>query len=169
MTLQWSKMRQLCEQRIAPELSGRVRLRLTRMRGAHDAEQHGAILVDDAVWFDACFFKTTHRVWDIQRNGQNGPDAEQQAQAEGFVPGWQFGPALRDYLNENLESSLCAENPVRKIMAVMDARLGKRRMNEVLQSLTEHDPARKFLELRMRVRGVETETDKAKLADARMI
>jgi hypothetical protein len=139
------------------------------MRGAHDAEQHGAILVDDAVWFDACFFKTTKRVWEIQSDGSEGQKAEQQAQAEGFVPGWQFGPALYDYLNENLESSLCSESPVRRIMATMDARLGKRRMTEVFQSLSDDDPARKFLELRMQVRGVETKTDKANMADARMI
>jgi hypothetical protein len=50
-SIQWSKLKKKAEQFFAPSVAGRVQLRATRYRGAHDQTVRGYITVDGTeVW-----------------------------------------------------------------------------------------------------------------------
>ena len=152
--MQWSKLRQRCEERIAPEVSGRIRLHLTVLRATHDQQQRGVIYVDNVVWLNACTFHHEERCWSLQQTGKSQAEARRIAHSEGLVAGWEFGRSLSEYLNLDVEESLQSDNPVHRIMGVLDRRLGERRFNAVHQALEDDPLAGKFLEFRMQVRGV---------------
>ena len=59
MGMPWTKLKKQVEQRFAPSVAGRVELRTTSYRHAHDFAGRGWITVDKAEVHNFC----THKYW----------------------------------------------------------------------------------------------------------
>ncbi|PTX56210.1 hypothetical protein C8N43_0863 [Litoreibacter ponti] len=155
--MRWSKLKQRIEGNFAPEIADRVDVHLTRHRGSHDAEQHGRILVDGELWFDACVFKHSAKTLGVveRETGiaslgllKEHPEVTDEVKNAGFLPGWQFPQLLFDFLNTPIADALVAKEPLTRILAVLDARVGTRTLAKLQDSWDFALPERRFLDLR---------------------
>ncbi|WP_298292011.1 hypothetical protein [uncultured Litoreibacter sp.] len=166
--MKWSKLKQRVEENFAPELAGRVNVRLTRYRRSHDQEQHGRIYIDGEVWFDACTFKTAIESLDTAErttgiaswgivHGDYG--VEEDVKSRGFLEGYFFPKVLFSFLNTSIDNALKSDEPLMRILAVMDRRVGKRRLDKLLTCCPGNAPERKFIEMRLPPRQMATSID----------
>jgi hypothetical protein len=167
VAMQWSKLKKRVESRFAPSMAGRVELRTTNYRTAHDWEGRGWITIDKEEVHNFC----TLKYW-VERNAlllgiraANGAtdrrDPAQRAdyyhayeQADAILEqrgilsqGW-FENSLQEYLSLTIDEALAAENFLHRALAVIDRRLGKRRLKTLQLSPSERSLVVRFLELR---------------------
>lgn len=167
VSMQWSKLKKRVESRFAPSMAGRVELRTTNYRTAHDWEGRGWITIDKEEVHNFC----TLKYW-IERNAllegiraANGATdyrepsqradyyhAYEQADAileqRGIMSQAWFEGSLQEYLSLTLEDALAAPNFLHRALAVVDRRLGKRRLKTLQLEPTEHALVVRFLGLR---------------------
>ena len=137
--ISWSAMRKILEQEnICDSLKGRVQYFQTRYPKAHDHHGRIAVRLDKKEIFKAHYFDTAHNP-DI-RNG-HWYDAS-------------FYGAFYEYQNNNIDKSLESSDPLIRLFAIMDRRVGKRRL-EKLQQEVEKQPEwlQIFYKLRLEARG----------------
>ena len=150
--MRWSKVKQLAEANFSPDLGGRVKLNLTRIRATHDAEQRGTINVDGEVWLNACFFNHAIEFFKQNKNSWNyNPGLDSQLDQQGLIPGWEFPREVFDYLNVSVDDALSSGKTVKTILAVLDRRVGKRRFREIAETFKDHPVVARFVQLRMDV------------------
>lgn len=154
--MQWSSLKKKVEAFFAPSLKRRVELRSTRYRGAHDQTGRGYITVDGKEVWSMCtlnFWRAEYpRINEIKEKEQISARAAQlladsQLGKEGILSQWDYYRALENYCNSSIEASLASENALIKSLAVLDSRLGKRRL-EKLDVTTEHPMVQYFFNLR---------------------
>ena len=156
----WSKLKKRIEALFAPTMFGRVELRSTRFRHAHDRAGRGYITVDGKeVWQ-----MSTPQTWTmgaqrvseaIMQTGESlwtaWPRVYADLENEGVFEQETFYQALEDYLNSTVEDNLRAANPLRRALAMLDRRIGQRRLASMDVS-GEHPMVRYFHELRTSAR-----------------
>ena len=159
--MRWSKLKQRIEENFAPEISERARVHLTRHRGSHDQEQHGRIIIDGDVWFDACTFKSSRAMLDtVEENtgirswGLVDQHVIEEVKERGFLEGSNFSSVLFAFLNTSVEDALSSGEPLMRVLAVMDKRVGKRTLNKLLTHCSASAPERKFIEMRLSAHSV---------------
>jgi hypothetical protein len=164
--MQWSSLKSKVEALFAPPLKGRVELRATRYRGAHDQTGRGYITVDGKEVWNMCtlsFWGAEYpRIDSIAQEQQISARAAQviadtQLEQEGVLAQWSFYRALESYCNSSIESSLESKSPLTKALAVLDARLGKRRLKK-LDVSAEHPMVQFFFKLRCEAEGISLTT-----------
>lgn len=162
MNRSWAETRRLLEEEfLCPALRGRVRYFATRYRRAHDGAGRVCILVDGV--------ERLHMAQDVEaslgeqaRRRQGGfatlrecYDAlwEEAACRGEFAP-WQFGEAADEYLANPIDRSLSSTQPLVRLLAVLDRRVGKRRLRRIQETLSGQ-PAwlRYFYQLRLESEG----------------
>jgi hypothetical protein len=157
----WSGIKKRLEKDlIAPSLVGRVKYFITKYREAHDDEARFAIIVDGeevlkANIFD--FYKSYNPLLSITKEKLNVPDreyigdeilfhkenrevennVEETLLNQGVFPVYSFTDAVTEYLNQSIEKSLCSDNPLTRILAIFDRRVGKRTLNKISLTLGE--------------------------------
>lgn len=160
--MQWSNLKSRTEAFISPSLKGRVELRSTRYRGAHDQTGRGYIIVDGKEVWNMCtlsFWGAEYpRIDAIAQEKEISPAAAQviadaQLEQEGVLPQWGFYRTLESYCNASIEASLESKNPLIKALAFIDARVGKRRL-EKLDVTAEHPMVQYFFNLRCEAEGI---------------
>jgi len=158
MAQSWSGIRKRLEQDLLSEsLRGRVRYFITKYTKAHDEEARMAIVVDGkevikANVFD--FYKAMNPVYDqlkIEHNVEkrvvsyeNGFEilndnenneiedlAEKRLVNEGVFAVYSITDALDIYLHQSIDKSLQSDNPVVRMFAVLDRRVGKRTLDKL--------------------------------------
>jgi hypothetical protein len=165
--MQWSKLKKQVESRFASSMAGRVELRTTNYRHTHDSEGRGWITIDKEEVHNFCTFKfwiEQNALLEGIRSANNVTNYRDPAQRAGYYhayeqaeaildqrgvrsQGW-FEESLRDYLSLTLEEGLASTNFLHRALAVIDKRLGKRRLKVLQLSPGEHPLVSRFLELR---------------------
>lgn len=163
--MQWSRLKSQVEAFFAPALNGRVELRSTSYRGAHDQTGRGYITVDGKEVWNMC----TLRYWgeeypriDAIAEQQHISAAAAQVIAgeqltqEGALSQWGYYRALEAFCSTSIAESLASSSPLTRSLAILDARVGKRRLAK-LDVATEHPMVQYFYRLRREAEGISQE------------
>lgn len=98
--------------------------------------------------------------WDFrdekQKAGYYQPynDAEKILKSRGRMSDYDFGTSLKDYLSLTFEEALNSDNMVFKALAMIDGRLGKRRLKDIRLSNNEPQLVKDLYKLRCDVAGI---------------
>lgn len=150
----WSKTKQVLESRLPEDLKGRVKYQYNVYRDGSSEIQSFSIIVDGTPWF--C---TNPKFWDELYN--NTPDEIRYKEGTdldiikrtGYVDN-SYGEAMKyvhDFLNVlSIEDSATNENYFIRLLALLDSRLGKRRIRKMAQYIDqEPEWFRKWIRLRL--------------------
>ena len=151
----WSKTKQALESRLVEGLKGRVAYNYAvhRMDGKCPTEcQVLSILVDGESWFH-----TNQRFWIEKYKTRPEPEDIDIIRETGLVEN-SWGGAMKyvhQYLNVlSIEEAIAHENYFIRLLAVLDARLGKRKIRELAENVAnEPEWFRKWILLRARGTG----------------
>jgi hypothetical protein len=168
--MRWSKLKSLIEDRFAPSLMRRVALHQARYR--HTNEEVGRVTLTVDGHEVAAF--ATHMGWqqvrpladqlmDV-RDGWGSPaayaqatsDVERQLRAEGVLSDAIALEDLEAYLSMSIDVALSAESPLVRALAVLDRRLGKRRLRVLRFADGEIALVRSLYALRCEAEGIAT-------------
>lgn len=162
MAISFSAMRKILEQEnICDALKGRIRYFATRYRESHDEMGRVAILVDDVEVMKSSWFswsQKTHDIYHATRGAHNkGLTFEEywnkvdiEAHNQGGFDQFGFYNAFHTYYNQSIDDSLSDDDPIIRLFAVLDKRIGKRRL-QVIQEAIENQPdwLKPFYQLRL--------------------
>jgi hypothetical protein len=160
--MKWSNLKSKVEAFFAPSLNGRIELRATRYRKAHDQTGRGYITVDGKEVWNMCtlsFWKVEYpRIDAIKQERQISAAAayaivNTQLTQEGVLSQRDFYQALEDYCNSSIDSNLDSANPLIKSLALLDARVGKRQLKK-LDVSNQHPMVLFFFKLRCEAEGI---------------
>ena len=171
--MQWSKLKKTVEALFAPSVAGRVELRFTNYRHVHDGEGRGWITVDkteihqfSTLEYYVESYKLASAIREINessnfRDPEQRPgylEASDQADdillAQGIASQWWYVRSLQDYLQLSIDDALASENFLHRALAVLDRRLGKRRLKLLRLPSTEHGLVRRLLQVRLEAEGL---------------
>lgn len=167
----WSGTRKkLEEDYLCPALRGRVRYFATTYRESHDQGMaRAAILVDGTeVLKGDCvtYFRVLgERARGLDEQGLSWREVSLQAKRsvlkDGLFDPWSFYVAFQIFDNQSIESSLADEHPIVRIFALLDRRLGKRRLAALEETIEQElDWVRPFYLLRMEAEGLKLQKEK---------
>lgn len=167
----WSGTRKKLEtDYLCPALRGRVRYFATTYRESHDREGRAAILVDGEEILKSNYFTYSRVLWERARDyrdeqGLNWREAYLKADKtvldDGLFDQRDFYMACQKFDNQSIEASLSSENPIVRIFALLDRRLGKRRLTALEETMgNELDWVRPFYLLRMEAEGLNLQKEK---------
>jgi hypothetical protein len=141
--MRWSKVKQLVEDRMAPLLQRRVEVHSTRYRNDRWQE-------DSRGWFTvdkreiANYSSLLYPYW-----GTSDPPQKYVSEKG------EFEQALGSMLSLSVNAMLVSENEVLRALAMLDRRLGKRRLRTLHLGDDEHPLVRLFYGLRCEAEGIE--------------
>jgi hypothetical protein len=146
----WSKTKQTFESRLPEDLKGRVKYQYDVYRDGSSEIQSMSIRVDGEVWFctDPRFWSELYK---MDYNGRNGLEVIKNT---GYV-GNSWGEAMKyvhQFLNVlSIDEAIASENYFIRMLALLDSRLGKRRIRKLAEHV-EEEPEwfRKWIMLRLR-------------------
>lgn len=161
----WSKTRQALESRLCEELKNRVQFHYDVYRTNKDKEKRWwtsemrvfSILVDSKTWFatNPNYYTELYRstaAWNVTDESRN-----EVIRKFGLVPATECGHSddimlcVHRFLNElSFEQSLTHENYFIRLLALLDGRLGKRKIKSLVDNV-ENEPEwfRKWILLRV--------------------
>ena len=167
MGLSWSAMRKILEQEnICDSLKGRIQYFATRYRKSHDELGRVAIRLDGNEIFKSCYYDydiKRHEAWDeINASkgrgtsyNESGEEMELGALVKGGISQYGFYDAFHIYTNNNINDSLNSSNPVVRLFAILDKRVGKRSLKIILSEIeTQPEWLQVFYKLRFEVDGI---------------
>jgi hypothetical protein len=141
--MMWSQLRARIEERLADTLKGRVEIWSTQYRRAVYKGKGLRIKVDGTTYVNAgCIsyeiFRHTAahkldgtRVIDDARRRDDSEDVEALAQRHGVFDPCRVRRSMFNYLNLPFERALQSTDPIVRSLAMLDGRLGKRRLARV--------------------------------------
>jgi hypothetical protein len=166
--MQWSKLKSSVEARFAQALGRRVSLHQARYRYTREEVGRVWLMVDGR---DAASFATgtawpkvraeADRLMD-ERQAWGSPAAYTEAAAEAEAAVRAAGvyddanalAELEAFLSLSVEDALRAASPLLRALAVLDARVGKRRLRALAAAPDEHPLVRTLLALRCQAEGL---------------
>ena len=148
----WSNLRKsLEEDRLCPALRGRVQYFLTRYHDAHDDEGRLCIRVDEKEYLSS--HQWNHHEW--YHDGKYRRRTREEQNQKGLFCYCQVLQAIDAYMDElTIDEALSSEDPLIRLFAVLDRRVGKRRLSS-LASAMENEPEwlQFFYRLRLEAEG----------------
>lgn len=178
----WSGIRKRLEKDLlANSLRGRVKYFITKYTDANDDEARFSIIIDGKEMFNAnvfTFWTMYNQLSKTAKDKLNTPEGqwnhmyfetdtedkeinqkvEQQLLNKGIFSVYYFTHALREYLNQEIRKSICSDNPLVRILAVLDRRVGKRTLERVGKSFKmEPEWVQPFYKLRLDAEHIEYE------------
>jgi len=173
--MQWSKAKRRAEALFAPLLAGRVELRSTRYRRTHDAEGRGWLTIDGVEAWSFCTLRyyveknklesglrAANRAFDFRKQAERDDyyAAAEQAQAilerKGLVSKHFFESAVEDYPALSVAAALNSDNFVHRALAMLDRRLGHRRLATLALRTDEHPLVEGLYRFRCSVEHIRT-------------
>ena len=159
----WSGIRKKLEaDYLCPALRGRVRYFATTYRESHDQEGRAAILVDGGEILKSNYFEYDGSFWSMYyRLGKDASVIKQIVLNRGLFDQRIFYTAFQEFDNQSIEASLTSRTPLVRVFALLDRRLGKRRLaalEDVMEK--ELDWVRPFYRLRMKAEGLRLKSDR---------
>lgn len=110
---------------LAESLKGRVRYSLTKYRKSHDSN-YGRV----EIWLDDQLVLNSGDLSSILKHGFVYSDGDKHL-AAGDITTEQFYDAYYQYINQSIDENIHSDNPLIRLFALFDRRLGKRRLSEV--------------------------------------
>ncbi len=167
----WSGIRKKLEtDYLCPALRGRVRYFATTYRESHDREGRAAILVDGVEVLKSSYYEFAPAYWKLQSELRKLGETDWREAAfkagqtileDGLFDQRDFYMAFQKFDNQSIEASLSSENPIVRIFALLDRRLGKRRLAALEETMeNELDWVRPFYRLRMEAEGLNLQKEK---------
>ena len=169
--MRWSQLRRQIEDRFAPSVASRVALHTAHYRHAHDGDGRAWIELDGKEVATMCYFQAGHARRDLAEElrvannatnaGQAGTPQWLQDEAiavtrrAGVLSQEEFYRLLHEYLRTSIADVLASDNPITRALAMIDARVGKRRLRQLASQNEEHPLARLFLTLRCEAEGID--------------
>ena len=145
----WSKTKQILESRLPEDLKGRVEYGYAVYRNGGSECQAMFIIVDGETWFS-----TDPRFWSKRcYRGDAETDTNRVIRDTGYV-GNSWGEAMKyvhQFLNVlSIDEAISSENYFIRMLALLDSRLGKRRIRKLAEH-AEEEPEwfRKWIYLRL--------------------
>ena len=161
----WSGTRKkLEEDYLCPALRGRVRYFATTYRESHDQEGRAAILVDGKEILRSNYFEYDGTFWHTYYSSEekDAHSVEQNVLDKGLFDQRVFYAAFQEFDNQSIEASLFSEHPIVRIFALLDRRVGKRRLAALVETMEkELDWVRPFYLLRMEAEGLKLQREKS--------
>lgn len=160
--MRWPTLKKSVERFFAPSLAGRVELRYTRYRGAHDQAGRGYITVDrEEVWNMAYYTHVLEHNKRIRSRCDNPCYAprsvqiqvDKELEEEGILSESDFLRSLYEYRNTSIEQSLASSSPLTRSLVMLDARFGKRRL-ATFDVSNENEMVRYFHALRCEAESI---------------
>ncbi len=167
-------MKQLMEARLAGSLVGRLELHSTRYRWTRNEDGRIWITFDKQEVASFAFWsfhneryrlarqiRQINRTTDysdlVQREGYYRAEKEaiEIAHREGFFDQDEFIAALHRYLSLSIDDALRSEDVLIRAVAMLDRRLGKRRLRTMRLGEMEHPLVKRMLGLRLKAEGIE--------------
>lgn len=124
----WSKTKKYLENLLCESLKGRVEFHCSNYR-MHDGIGRIYITVDKKEIYNMCTLKRDYYREPIQ----------------GFFSQVEFLKVAFEYLNSPIEESLLLDNPLNKILVVLDRRIGKRTLEKMKSSIENEEDIVKYL------------------------
>jgi hypothetical protein len=155
--MQWSRLKAHLLDHLAPSLRGKLDVHAARYRRVHDEPGR--------VWFtldkqeilqlsDSTFeYEYYGHVYDMKQLGSTVHEAHDQARTittrKGNFARFDFARALNSYLNLPIDEALESVNVLHRALAVIDRRVGKRRLAKLAEAFELENPVVQVL-LRVR-------------------
>lgn len=158
----WSSLRKAIHEQLAPSLRDRVDVFVTRYRHAHDGDGRWAIRLDGQEI--AALGDMVARAERYERDHQTRESGGSRPRLSGFRWAAATGRPDSDGFRRSLcrllalpiESALESEDSVIRALALVDRRLGKRRLRSLRLPHEASDLERRLLEVRLEAEGIES-------------
>jgi hypothetical protein len=180
--MRWSKLKKSLEDNFAPSVRGRVALHQAAYRHTRNEEGRCWITVDKADVYSFCSLKALmmrYRIAEEIRQANGSTDfrnkrhqtgyyaAYDQADAishkKGVYSRWEFTRSALEFLNMPIGESLASPNPIHRALAILDRRVGKRRLAAALEPGKEkHSLVRLMLETRGLAEGLRIDRSESR-------
>ena len=144
--MQWSKLRSTVESRFAPALGRRVTLHQARYRYAREEVGRVWISIDGR---DSASFASPNAA-----SGDHAPADAESVRAAGTYSDSDAIAELRAFLSMPVAEALVAPSPLLRALAVLDGRVGKRRLGALAAAPDPHPLVRTLLAVRCDAEGV---------------
>jgi len=172
--MQWTKRKKKVEGLFSDSVFGRVELRSTHYRGSHDEVGRGYITFDKREIWSMCTLSFYSIEYDrtygiVERESITPYEAQKIAYdeltSEGKFNQYTFYDSLDEYCNNSIDLSLASNNLLIRCLAMLDARLGKRR----LRTLDLSEESNKVIEFyKMRCECEKLPFNKSLKSDAKI-
>ena len=163
----WSGIRNKLENEyLCPALRGRIQYFATSYWESHDQTGRAAIRLDGVEVLRSNYYAYEQNYWNryqaLRREGVGEDDpkapfrlAHGGALNDGCFDNGFFYEAFHEFDNQSIEKSLVSANPLVRIFALLDRRLGKRRLLALEESMEQElDWVRAFYVIRMQAEGL---------------
>ena len=155
----WSGIRNKLEHDyLCPALRGRIQYFAASYRESHDQTGRAAIRLNGVEVLRSSYYAYEQNYWN-RYQALRREEAINQAHAfaleQGTFDQKVFYEAFGIFDNQSIEKSLVSENPLVRIFALLDRRLGKRRLLALEESMEQElDWVRAFYVIRMQAEGL---------------
>ena len=163
MTVSWSGMRNKLENEyLARALRGHIRYYATSYSKSPDHEGRAAILLDGKEIIAGCYYNNWLKAELFPRDERYEKRMKEEmaftddtAVQLGIFDQRCFYEAFSIFDNQSIEESLTSENMLVRIFAILDRRVGKRRLNKIKQGIkAEEKTFRDFFAIREAAEGL---------------
>lgn len=176
--MQWSKLRTAIEGLFAPAMQGRLELHSARYstdvssmmaRAWITWDKQEILNISTASWL-AEYRKLVHQIRTInqctnftdpnQRAAYDAASDEAKAilHTQGRYSREEYFAALQDYLSVSIDDALQSSNTIIKALALVDRRVGKRRLQQMAPEDFDHPLVRRLYQLRCEAEGIQIAT-----------
>ena len=145
----WSNMRKQLEQEyLCDSLKGRIQFFVTRYPRTSDVHTRVAIRLDNREILQSDFIK-----W---RKACDGVDLNTiEIHNQGGFDAVEFYHAFHTYQNQSIEKSFRCDDPLVRLFAILDRRIGKKTLKEAVSELiNQPEWLRQFYLIRLEVEGI---------------
>jgi hypothetical protein len=149
MRMQWSKLKSRIKDRICPELRDRIDFHVTSYRHSHDDADKVWITVDGETLFSYKYYPYRRATAEAFFCGLKGGEIATAVREMEIHSPQDLGNAMRSYLDLSIENALESTNSLIKAFAIIDGRVGKRRLARLEVSEMDHPLVKAFYSLRL--------------------
>ena len=151
---------------LCPVLRGHISYFVTRYHEAHDQEGRAAIRLDGEEVLRSNYYDYRDTLWSRFNLLRDDPNDYQLAYEstlnDGCFDQRVFYEAFHIFDNQSIEESINSDNPLVRVLALLDRRLGKRRLLAMKEKMEQELPwVRAFYVIRMQAEGL-MENDETK-------
>lgn len=156
----WSDLQKQLNDRLCPELRGRVTYFLTRYHDVHNAYGRAAIRVDGKELVCFSWIEQCRKENDLAEALREHPERKYDQLRETLKPEWDaacrycemdFLEDVLQYRSMPVQDALRSENFIIRVLAILDRRVGRRTLERLETDELANNPdwARQFFDLRL--------------------
>lgn len=162
MNIKWSKQKKRIENNFCDNLKKRLSINLTHYRAEHEPESRFWITLDGEEIFSVSKMQWLNEWIKIRKDYKECEGAENQCDyaknvmnvnGDYYIDDIQN--SLEQYPNLSIEEVLHSNNFIIKALAIIDTRLGKRRLISMTFIENEHSLVKKLYKIRCVVEGID--------------